>query len=209
MTRGFEDETTKIEGQGKGVTDRHRFCGVAQPEGRRAFEMSARLSGIAALGVRLPAHAQVPDIRIDLGIARKADGTIRQSQGSAERKTKGMFQFGKRTGGSGYLRLGTRDIGLRLMGALAMTDPFGGVTLIIMTIAGHAIAVRTEWDPVLIIAALEASEREIISLGVADANGAQRVEIFMYVFKDLIKTFTGIPEEFTDLERGETLAQIL
>ena len=173
MTRGFEDETTKIEGQGKGVTDRHRFCGVAQPEGRRAFEMSARLSGIAALGVRLPAHAQVPDIRIDLGIARKADGTIRQGQRSAEGKTeaRSMIEIGKRTGGSGYLRLDTRDIGLRLMGALAMTDPFGGVTLIIMTIAGHAIAVRTERNTVLIIAALEASQREIISIRVSQANG--------------------------------------
>ena len=57
MTRGFEDETTKIEGQGKGVTEDHGFCGVAQPEGRRAFESSARLGGIAGLGIRLSADA--------------------------------------------------------------------------------------------------------------------------------------------------------
>ena len=62
MLRGFKDETTKIESQGKRVTDRHRFCSVAQSEARRAFEMSASLSGIAALGIRLPAHAQMPEI---------------------------------------------------------------------------------------------------------------------------------------------------
>ena len=107
------------------------------------------------------------------------------------------------------MRLGTRDIGLRLMCALAMTDPFGGVTLIIMTIAGHAIAVRTEGNSILIIAALEASECELISLCVADANSAQSMEILMNILKDLIKPFTRIPEEFTDLERGKTLAQIL
>lgn len=95
------------------------------------------------------------------------------------------------------------------MCALVMTDPFGGVTLIIMTIAAHAIAMRTERDPVLIIAALEASERELISIGVADADGAQGVKMLMNILKDLIKTFTRIPEKFTDLERGKTFAQIL
>ena len=88
MLRGFKDETTKIESQGKRVTDRHGLCSVAQSEARRAFEMSARLNSIAALGIRLPAHAQMPDIGIDLSIARESDGTIRQGQRSAERKTK-------------------------------------------------------------------------------------------------------------------------
>jgi len=31
----------------------------------------------------------------------------------------------------------------------------------------------------------------------------------MYVLKDFIEPFTRIPEEFTDLEGGETLAQLL
>ena len=95
------------------------------------------------------------------------------------------------------------------MCALAMTDPFGGVTLIIMTIAGHAIAMRTEGNTVLIIAALEACERELISIGVADADGAQGVEILMNILKDLIKPLPRIPKELADLERGKTLAQIL
>lgn len=167
MMGGFKDETTKIEGQRERVTDGHPFCGVAQPEGRRAFELSARLSGIAALGIGLAAHAQVPGLRIDLSIAREPDGTIRQGERSAERKSNGMVGIGKRTGGSGYLRLGTRDIGCRLMCALAMTDPFGGVALIIVTIAGHAIAMRTERHTVVIVAALETSERELIASGVA------------------------------------------
>lgn len=107
------------------------------------------------------------------------------------------------------MRLGSRDIGLRLVQAFAMTDPFGGVTLIIMTIAGHAIAMRAKGNSVLIIAALEASQRELISIGVPYPNGAQGVEILMNILKDLIKTFTRIPEELTDLEGWKTLAQIL
>ena len=107
------------------------------------------------------------------------------------------------------MRLGTWDIGLRLMVALVMTDPFGGMTLIIMTMAGHAIAVRTKRNTVLIIAALEAGQREVISIGVADPDGAQSVEIIMYILKDLIKPLPGIPEELADLEGGKTFAQIL
>ena len=95
------------------------------------------------------------------------------------------------------------------MCALAMTNPFGGVTLIIMTIAGHAIAMRTEGNTVLIIAALEACECKLISIGVADADGAQGVEILMNILKDLIKPLPRIPEKLADLERGKTLAQIL
>lgn len=173
--------------------------------------MSAGLGRIAALGIRLPAHAQMPDIRIDLSIACEPDGTIRQGQRSAKGKTKArsVIGIGKRTRSSGYLRLGARDIGLRLMCALAMTDPFGGVTLIIMTIAGHAIAVRTKRNTVLIKAALQASEREVISIGVTDPNRAQGMEILMHIFKDLIKPLPRIPEEFTDLERWESFAQIL
>jgi hypothetical protein len=48
-----------------------------------------------------------------------------------------------------------------------MTDPFGGVALIIVTIAGQAITMRTERDTVVIVATLEASERELIAIGVA------------------------------------------
>ena len=73
MTRGFKDETTKIECQGKGVTEGHRFCSVAQPEGRRALKLSASLGGIAALGIGLSADAEFPEIGTDLQVTRQAD----------------------------------------------------------------------------------------------------------------------------------------
>ena len=95
------------------------------------------------------------------------------------------------------------------MNAFETTDPFSGMALIIMTIAGKSIAVRTERNTVLIKAALQASIRKIISIGVTDPNRAQGVEILMHIFKDLIKTLPRIPEEFTDLERWESFAQIL
>ena len=95
------------------------------------------------------------------------------------------------------------------MTAFDATDPLCGTTLIIMTIAGHAIAMRTERSPVLIKAALETGQGDIISIGVSYSNGAQGVEILMYVFKDLIKPLTRVTEELTDLERGKPPAQIL
>lgn len=102
-----------------------------------------------------------------------------------------------------------RDVRNGLVRALAMTDPFGGMALIIMTIAGKSIAVRTERHAVLIIAALEAGERQVICLCMPYPNGAQGVEILIYVLKDFIKPLTGVTEEFTDLEAGEAFAQIL
>ena len=101
------------------------------------------------------------------------------------------------------------NVRIGLVNACETTDPFGGMALIIMTIAGKSIAVRTKWNTVLIIAALEAGEREVIPIGVTDPNRAQRLKIIMHILKDLIKTFTCITKEFTDLEGGETLAQSL
>ena len=101
------------------------------------------------------------------------------------------------------------NVRIGLVNAFKTTDPFGGMALIIMTIAGKSIAVRTKWNTVVIIAALEAGEREVIPIGVTDPNRAQRLQIIMHIFKDLIKTFTCITKEFTDLEGGETQAQIL
>ena len=63
------------------------------------------------------------------------------------------------------------DIRIGLVGAFETTNPFGGVTLIIMAVAGEAVAVRTERDAVLVIAALETSERQLIPLGMAQTDG--------------------------------------
>ena len=83
------------------------------------------------------------------------------------------------------------------------------MTLVVMTIAGQAVAVRTERDAVVIIAALETGQGLVIPLGVAQTDGTQGVQIVMYEAQNFIKTFARIPEQFTNFESWETLAQIL
>lgn len=57
VVRSFEDQAGQVESQREGVAEEHGFGGVGQTKGRGTFEMSASLGGIAALGIRLSAHA--------------------------------------------------------------------------------------------------------------------------------------------------------
>ena len=95
------------------------------------------------------------------------------------------------------------------MGTLETTDPLCGMTLVVMTVAGQAVAVWTKWDAVVVIAALETGQRMVIPIGMPQTNGAQGVQISMHVFEDLIKTFARIAEHFTNAEVGKTLAEAL
>src|SRR3989304_3204286 len=99
MTRGFKDQTTKIESQSERVTQEHGFCSVAQSKRRRVFELSAGLGGIATLRIGLSADAQLPSIRTNLHVTRQANGTIRQVQVGGKRKTKAwsVIRVGERT----------------------------------------------------------------------------------------------------------------
>ena len=58
------------------------------------------------------------------------------------------------------------------MSAFEATDPLGGMTLIIMSIAGKAIPVWTKRDAVLIIPTLEAGERDVVSICMTNPNCA-------------------------------------
>ena len=99
MSRGFKDQAGQIEGQRKGVADEHGFCGVAQSKGWRTFELSAGLGGIATLGIRLSADAQLPSIRTNLHVTCQPDGAIGQRERGTQRKSKvrSMIRLGERT----------------------------------------------------------------------------------------------------------------
>ena len=56
MRRSFEDQAGEIEGQGQGIADEHGLGGVLETEPGRAFEIAARLGGVAAFGVALAAN---------------------------------------------------------------------------------------------------------------------------------------------------------
>lgn len=107
------------------------------------------------------------------------------------------------------MRRSTQYVGGRLMGTFLAANPFGGVTLVIMSVAGEAVPMRAERDAVLIEAALETGERQIIAIGVAQTDGAQSMQIVIDKLQDFFMAFARITEHFTDLEGGKTLLQIL
>ena len=112
VVRSFKDQAGQIESQRKGVTDEHGFGGVGQAKGGGTFEVSAGLGGIAALGIRLPADAQLPGIRTDLQVTCEADGTIREREGGRQGKSQTGGQDGRRDKWherSRMLRRGYRD----------------------------------------------------------------------------------------------------
>jgi hypothetical protein len=179
LARGFEDQAGEIERQRKSIADQHGFGGVGQAEGGRTFDVSASLGGIAALGIGLPADTQPPGIGTDLHVTRQADGTIGQGEGSGQGETQGMCRIGKGAGGVGECGSCAGDVGIGLMGAFEATDPFGGVTLVVMAIAGQAVAVWAKWDSIAVVPALETGERDIIAFGMAQMDGAQSLQILV------------------------------
>lgn len=101
------------------------------------------------------------------------------------------------------------DIRFRLVHTFLATNPFGTLALVIMSVAGEAISMRAELDPVLVKATLEAGVRLIISIGVTDPNSAQSMKIMIDKLQNFFMTFARITKQLANFERGETLVQIL
>ena len=187
LAGSFEDQAREIKGQGERVADQHGFGGVGQAEGGRTFEVSASLGGIAALGIGLPADTQLPGIGTDLHVTRQADGTIGQGESGGQGKPQGMGRIGEGAGSVGNRGLSrpraaglrARNIGIELVGTFETADPFGGVTLVVMAIAGQAVAVWAKWDSIAVVPALETGERDIIAFGMAQMDGAQSLQILV------------------------------
>ena len=179
LARGFEDQSGEIERQGKGVADEHGFGGVGQAESGRTFDVSASLGSIAALSIGLPADTQSPGIRTNLHVTRQADGTIGQGESGGQGKPQGMGRIGEGAGRVRDCGCCAGDVGIGLVGAFETADPFGGVALVVMAIAGQAVAVWAKRDSVAVISALETSERVIIAFGMAQTDGAQSLQILV------------------------------
>lgn len=71
------------------------------------------------------------------------------------------------------------NVGIGLVGTFKTADPFGGMALVIMAIAGQAVAVRAKRDSVAVVATLETGERDIIAFGMAQTDGAQSLQILV------------------------------
>ena len=179
LAGSFEDQASEIERQGEGIANQHGFGGVGQPKGGGTFDVSASLGGIAALGIGLPADTQLPGIRTDLHVARQADGTIGQGECGGQGEPQGMGRIGEGAGGVRDCGCCAGDVGIGLVGAFETAHPFGGMALVVMAIAGKAVAVWAKRDSVAVVPALETCERDIIAFGMAQTDGAQSLQILV------------------------------
>jgi hypothetical protein len=68
--------------------------------------VAASLGGIAALGITLPADAQLPGVGANLHVTRQTDGAIRESQARCEASTERASRICVRTGCMWGLRFG-------------------------------------------------------------------------------------------------------
>ena len=116
-----------------------------------------------------------------------------------------MFAIGEWAGLTRIMSRGAENIRVGLVDTFLATNPFEALALIIMSVAGEAIAVGTERDSVLVKAALEAGMRLVIAIGMTDPNSAQSMKIMIDKLQDFFMTFARIAEQFTDLECGKTL----
>ena len=81
--------------------------------------------------------------------------------------------------------------------------------LVVVAIAGHAVAKRAERDAVLIVAALQADQRLVVPLGMHEPDGAQGMQILVNISEHTLMPFPGVAEHLTNGEIGETQAQVL
>jgi hypothetical protein len=78
----------------------------------------------------------------------------------------------------------------------------------VVAVGGKEVTMGTEGGAMVIIAALEAGEGEFVILGVAEADGAQGMQVGVDVLEDIVEAFSGIAEVLADLEGREAGAQI-
>ena len=90
-----------------------------------------------------------------------------------------MGRIGKGANGVGNRGLRARNIGIALVCTFETAYPFGGMTLVVMAIAGKTVAVWTKRASVAVIPALETGERNIIAFGMAQTDGAQSLQILV------------------------------
>ena len=76
--------------------------------------------------------------------------------------------------------------------------------LVVVAVGKQPVTQRAEGIAVLIVAALQAGAGFIIAFGVQQADRAQRLQLVMDIAQDFLVTFPCIPQDFPDLQGGET-----
>ncbi len=142
-------------------------------------------------------------------VAGQADGAVREGQAKSDGHAEWMSRIGEGAGAAWGLRIGGKlNIGLGLVDAFPAADPFCGSVLVVMPVAGQTVAMRTQGGAILVVGTLQARQGLIIALGVAEADGAQSMQVRVDVGQDNLMSFPGIAEHFTNGEGWEAAAQV-
>ena len=140
------DKASDIQGTRKNVAQKIGFGAVLQAKPGRAFELSSFLIGIATFSIAETANAQRPGGRMDIQIASETNATIRERKSNGDRKAQGAVRVTIRTRDRRVRVVRGRvrnDIGSRAREAVLTTKPFGGTTLVVVTVEREAVAMRT------------------------------------------------------------------
>jgi len=96
------------------------------------------------------------------------------------------------------------------MGQAALTtQPFAGLTGVIVTVESQTVAMRTEWIAGGVIAAFETGKQVLVAGVVADLDRAQGVEVVVDKVQNVVKPFTGIGNHFADHQTREATLNVL
>ena len=140
------DKTGDIQGAGKNVAQKIGFGAVLQTKPGRAFELSSFLIGIATFGITETTNAQRPRGRMDIQIASETNATIRERKSNGDRKAQGVVGVTIRTRDRRVRVVRGRvrnNIGCGARETVLTTKPFGGTTLVVVTVEREAVAMRT------------------------------------------------------------------
>jgi len=182
-----------------------------------AFDTTAPLVGIAALGVTQASDAQFPGRGIDLEVASETDiaiweGTI-DNDGTAARgvallvRTMGGDERKYGLGVGGWIT--DQDIRHGMAKAALTANPLAVATLIVVSIEVETVAVGAEGIAQGVIAALQAGEGIFVGGVTAQLDGAQGLQVVVDKEQDIVEAFPSVADQFTDREMREATSQTL
>jgi len=184
---GLPNETHDVEEAGQDVGENGSLGGVSFAEPGGVFDAAAGLVGVTTFGIALAAHTQFPGGRIDLEVASKTNITIGKREIDSDDTTQGAFRVSIRASSDCRIHvwkfvLGVeRDVRCGVVEAALTTDPLAVASLIVVTVEGESVAIRTNGVALSIVFSSQTGERVIV-FGVTTGNDdPQRLQIVVDV----------------------------
>ena len=96
------------------------------------------------------------------------------------------------------------------MGDAALAaEPLAAVTFIVVAIEGHAVAVWAQGVALPIVSPTQAGEDLLVDVVVAQADGAQGVQVVVDEREDLVVSLASVGQDLTDAQTWEAAPEVL